>query len=371
MPRLTVAHVCHHAATLRHVVLPLMRATRERGHAVLGFCAEGEALQAVRDEGFTVTTIPFAASTNPLFQGRTLRALQAAMTVSGAEMVHAHGPLGGLLGRFAARRAAVKRIAYTAHGFDFENGPLLRRKIGLMMERRAGRITDRFLCLTEADAETARREGLHQAPIATGLGRDARLYRPDPAARARLRAELGTAEETVVVLMAGHLSRAGGLPEMLRAMEQVPGAELWLAGEPPPGPEEPAVTLGFAQATRVLGPRMKRLGYRGDVPALMAAADILARPSLGPEASLPVIEAMLCGLPVVASEVAGPRDQVDDGVTGYLTPPRVAEPFAGALGVLVRDAALRGRMGAAGRAKAIRDFDEAKVLRRSLGLLGL
>ncbi|MBE9607411.1 glycosyltransferase [Acetobacteraceae bacterium H6797] len=348
-----------------------MRAARERGHEALGLCAEGEALQAVRDEGFAVTPIPFADSANPLFQGRTLRALQAAMTGAGADMVHAHGPLGGLLGRFAARRAGVRRIAYTAHGFDFETAPLLRRKIGLMMERRAGRITDRFLCLTEADAATARREGLHPSPIATGLGRDPGLYRPDPAARARLRAALGTAEETVVVLMAGHLGRAGGLPELLRAMEQVPGAELWLAGEAPPGPEEPAVALGFAQATRSLGPRLKRLGYRGDMPALMAAADLLARPSLGAEPGLPVIEAMLSGLPVVASEVPGPRDQVIDGVTGYLTPARVAEPLAGALGVLARDAALRVRMGEAGRARAMRDFDEAKVIRRTMGLLGL
>ena len=66
-----------------------------------------------------------------------------------------------------------------------------------------------------------------------------------------------------------------------------------------------------------------------------------------------VIEAMLCGLPVVATDIRGPREQVVPGETGLLVPPGEVTALAAALRRLVADAALRQRMGEAGRARAV------------------
>ena len=84
-----------------------------------------------------------------------------------------------------------------------------------------------------------------------------------------------------------------------------------------------------------------------------------------------VIEAMLTGLPVVASDINGPREQVVHGVTGLLVPPMRVPELAEALRRLANDAALRARMGAAGRARALELHDEAKVVARTLDLMGL
>ena len=84
-----------------------------------------------------------------------------------------------------------------------------------------------------------------------------------------------------------------------------------------------------------------------------------------------VIEAMLTGLPVVATDVRGPREQVVDGETGFLVPPFEVRPLAEALRRLVADPALRARMGEAGRARALERYTEAEVLARTLDLLGL
>jgi glycosyltransferase involved in cell wall biosynthesis len=84
-----------------------------------------------------------------------------------------------------------------------------------------------------------------------------------------------------------------------------------------------------------------------------------------------VIEAMLTGLPVVASDIAGPREQVVPGVTGLLVPPRQVAPLADALARLAADPALRAAMGEAGRARAIELYNEARVVARTLDLLGL
>ena len=84
----------------------------------------------------------------------------------------------------------------------------------------------------------------------------------------------------------------------------------------------------------------------------MAAADIFVLPSRFEGLPMSVIEAMLTGLPVVATDVRGPAEQVVPEVTGLLVPPGDASALAAALRRLVADQALRARMGAAGRERA-------------------
>ena len=107
-----------------------------------------------------------------------------------------------------------------------------------------------------------------------------------------------------------------------------------------------------------LGDRLRLLGYRDDVAAVLAAADIFVLPSYFEAMPMSVIEAMLVGLPVVASDIGGPREQVVPGVTGLLVPPRQVAPLAEALARLAADAGLRAAMGLAGRERAIALYDE-------------
>jgi glycosyltransferase involved in cell wall biosynthesis len=146
-------------------------------------------------------------------------------------------------------------------------------------------------------------------------------------------------------------------------------AELWVVGERLASDHDDSVEPEFAAST--LGPRLKRLGYREDIPAILAAADIFALPSHFEGLPMSVVEAMLVGLPVVASDLRGVREQVVDGQTGLLVPARSIAPLTGALARLVADPALRRAMGEAGRARALERFDERKILAHTLDLLGL
>ena len=82
-----------------------------------------------------------------------------------------------------------------------------------------------------------------------------------------------------------------------------------------------------------------------------------------------VIEAMLTGLPVIATNIRGPREQVVGGETGLLVPPMTVEPLAAALTALAHDPALRARLGEAGRARALAHFDERATVARTADLL--
>ena len=84
-----------------------------------------------------------------------------------------------------------------------------------------------------------------------------------------------------------------------------------------------------------------------------------------------VIEAMLTGLPVVATDIRGPREQVVAGGTGLLVPPARVKPLADALATLAADPRLRRRFGDAGRVRALARYTEHAVLARTIDLLGL
>jgi glycosyltransferase involved in cell wall biosynthesis len=356
--------------SLRHFLLPLMRGARARGHEVVAACAEGPLLAIPRGEGFRVVGLPMARSISPMAQIRAFRALVAFLRAEKPDLVHGHMPISGFLARLAARVAGVPRTAYTCHGFIFNQpGPLWRRATALAMEWAGARLTDTYLTVSTEEADDARRLLRARHAVAVGNGRDPARFHPNPAARAAARAALGVPEEQVVVTIVSRLVRHKGHPELMAAMREVPDAELWVVGNRLDSDHGEDLEPYFANAG--LGARLRRLGYRDDIPAVLAATDIFALPSHFEGLPMSVIEAMLTGLPVVATAVRGPREQVVAGETGLLVPPGSVPPLAEALRRLVGDPGLRARMGEAGRARALELYDEAKVVGRTLDLLGL
>src|SRR4051812_7445133 len=372
-----IAEITNVDFSLRHFLLPLMRGARERGHEVVGLCAEGPLLDLPRAEGFRVIAVPMARSLNPIAQARAFLALRRILRAERFDLVHGHMPISGLLARFAARLARDRRgrprIAYTCHGFLFNQpGPWWRRALSFGLEFAAGRITDTYLTVSAEEAGDARRLRVHPRPVAVGNGRDPGIFRPDPAARAAMRAELGASQGDCVIIAVSRLVRHKGYPELLAALRALPPhCVLWVVGDRLPSDHGDDMEPLFAAAAAALGPRFRRLGYRTDVPRLLAAADVFALPSHFEGLPMSVIEAMLCGLPVVATDISGPREMVVDGETGLLVPPATVDPLTAALQDLAGDPRRRARMGEAGRARALEHYTEAKVVGRTLDLLGL
>ena len=355
--------------SLKHFLQPLMLAAQARGHDVLGVSADGPLLDDARAAGLRVVAVPMARSLSPLAQWQALRAMVRLLRAERPDLVHAHMPISGFITRLAARIAGVPRVAYTCHGFLFNQpGPWPRRVLGLVMEWLGGRMTDITLTVSTEEAADARRLWIARRAIAVGNGRDPARFRPDADARARVRAALGVPADRVAVVIVSRLVRHKGHLELLHAMRDVPGAELWVVGNRLPSDHGPDPTALFAQAPPG---SVRLLGYRTDIPAVLAAADIFALPSHFEGLPMSVIEAMLSGLPVVATRIRGPREQVVDGETGLLVPPMQAAPLAAALRRLVADPALRAAMGVAGRQRAMALYDERAVLARTLDLLGL
>ncbi len=372
-----ICQVCAVDFTLYHFLLPLMRAMRAAGHEVVGVCAPGALVEQVRAAGFRVETVPFERSFDPLAHARAYRALAALFAREGFDLVHAHTPVASLIARFAAWRRRVPRIVYTAHGFYFHDRmSALTRSIFIALEWLGGRVTDVLFTQAAEDAATARRLGLCRGGVieAIGNGSDPGRFHPaqDDAARAALRRELGLAGARVAIICVGRLVAEKGHPELFAAMRDV-DAELWVVGERLDSDHAGSIHAAIAAVERdpTLATRIRLLGYRQDVPALLRAADVFVLPSHREGMPRSIIEAMLSGLPVVATDIRGSREEVVDGETGKLVPVGDPAALAAALNAFALDPELRRRSGAAGLARARALYVEDAVIARQLRHLAL
>lgn len=169
----------------------------------------------------------------------------------------------------------------------------------------------------------------------------------DAAASAERPPEL-RAESGFVVCMVGVMNGRKGHQYLIEAapsiLEAEPSARFLLVGD---GEHRPSLERQ-AEAARLNG-HVRFLGYRNDVPAVLAASDALVLPSFAEDVPLVVLEAMAAGLPVVASDVGGVRESVIHGVTGLLVQPGDAQALAEATAGLARDRDLAREMGRQGR----------------------
>lgn len=373
-----ICQLCAVDFTLYHFLLPLMRAMRANGHEVVGACADGALAAKVRAEGFRVHAVPIVRGYNPVDHARAFAALLAFFRRERFDIVHVHTPIAALVGRLAAAAAGVPKIVYTAHGFYFhEHMPAWKRRLFVALERIGGRATDILFTQAEEDAAAARRLGLCRggAIEAIGNGADPKRFHPAPPddpARAALRRALGAGPETPVIVMIGRLVAEKGYPELIEAMRQV-DAHLWIVGDRLASDHAASVDaiLAAAAADAALAGRIRVLGYRRDVPDLLRAADLFTLPSHREGMPRSIIEAMLSGLPVVATDIRGAREEVVHGETGLLVPVRSAAALAAALQALARDPARRRAMGEAGLRRARAQFDEARIVARQITRLGL
>jgi len=366
-----ICQLCAVDFTMARLLLPLLVALQERGHEVVAICSPGPLLERVNAAGIRTRPVAIERSMNPLAAWRSARALAQVLREERFDIVHVHTPVASLVGRFAAWRAHVPLIAYTAHGFYFhEHMAWAKRTAFIALEWLAGRTTDLLMTQSQEDADFARRCGLVTGTIAAiGNGVDPALFHPRPVGeRLAKRAALNTPADAPVILMVGRMVAEKGYPELFAAMKQV-DAHLWVAGARLESDHAHPVDDALADDPELAG-RVHLLGERDDVPELMAAADLFTLPSHREGMPRSIIEAMMSGLPVVATDIRGSREEVIDGQTGLLVPVADAGALAAALATLAADPARCAAMGTAGRTRALDLYDEHKVIARQLDLLG-
>jgi glycosyltransferase involved in cell wall biosynthesis len=328
-------------------------------------------IEAARAAGLEVIVEPsLRAPIRPASDLRALARLQALFAARGFDVVHTHCAKAGAVGRVAARRAGVARIIHTFHGFpfhEFQSRPLHRAYVGI--ERRLGQLTSAALCVgAGVAAEAVRRELISPDRVRTiGVSVDgpARLLASRAAgsaagaleARHRARAALGLPADALVVGAVGRLTYQKAPEDFVSALGRLgrPGViGTWVGGG--------ELAARVARQARSLPPGQFRLaGERSDILDILPAFDVFALPSRYEGLPTAVVEAMICGVPVVATAVNAVPDLVVPGETGLLVPPRRPALMAAAIGELLDSPALAARMAVTARTRMNGQYGEESL----------
>jgi len=177
------------------------------------------------------------------------------------------------------------------------------------------------------------------------------------------RAAFGTPADAPLVLGLGRLHPNKAFDVLIDAVARLPDTWLWIAGE---GDERRM--LESRAAERGVAARVRFLGWRDDVPALLATASVLACASRHEPLGNVVIEAWAHRTPVVAAASQGPRGLIRDGADGLLAPVDDAAGLAVALQRVIEDRELGIALTRAGRARFEAEYTESAVVRRYLAL---
>ena len=274
-------------------------------------------------------------------------------------IVHAHSPIPAVASRLALPRAVRK--VYTEHNL----WPRYHRATYWANLLTFGR-NDHVFAVSDEVRASIRYPGpmasFRRPPVETlyhGLDWSSR---PAPAPRSEARATLGIAEDAPVVGTVGNLTAKKDHATLLAAAavlrSSVPGLRVVVVGH---GPLEDEVRR--RRRNLDLEETVVMAGFRDDAARLMSAFDVFVLSSRYEGLPIALLEAMALGIPAAITRVGGNAEVVADGVHGLLVPPGDARRLAGAVGRLLGDEALRGRLGEAARHRAA-DFDIRVAVRR-------
>jgi glycosyltransferase involved in cell wall biosynthesis len=366
-PRLI--HVTTTDMSLALLLGPQLRAFAAAGYDVVGASAAGPHVGALEQAGISHRPLRNATRAHaPHRDVAALVELRSLFQELRPDIVHTHNPKPGVYGRLAARSTRVPAVVNTVHGlYALPSDPWPKRAFVYGLERVAATCSHAELVQNRDDFDVLARVGVARNKL-TLLGNGVDLTQFDPArvgeARvAELRRELGAEPGAVVCGVVGRLVWEKGYREVFEAATRLrelsPGVVVVVAG---PRDDQKADAVGDAdiEAARAAGVRF--LGFRDDVADLYGAMDLYVLASRREGMPRSAMEAAAMGVPVIATDVRGCREVVDDGVTGVLVPEGDAAALAAAVASLAADPSLRRRMGAAGTRKARAQFDQQRVI---------
>lgn len=278
-----------------------------------------------------VFDIPFSRSPKSAENIRAYLELKKIIQYENYDIIHCNTPMGGIITRLAAKKARKTgtKVFYTAHGFHFYKGaPKKNWFIFYPIEKIFSRITDKLITITEEDYKLAS-EKFH-CPVyhIHGVGvNSSKFYIMSEEEKKQIRRDLGIQDNEKIVLNIGELlpnkNQKTAIAAMKYIIKKIPNCRLLIAGN---GSEKEKLESLIKE--KQLENFVTLIGYTTEINKYLNICDVLIACSFREGLPLNLMEAMLCGKPIIASWNRGHRELIKDGVNGYLVNPTNVKDFA-------------------------------------------
>lgn len=323
-------------------------------------CGRGGMLEdeAAADSSFrTVFVDSLVRDLDPFHDLLALLELTKLLLAERPAVLHTHSSKAGILGRLAAALAGVPVVVHTYHGFGFhDRQPAPVKALYVFLERLCARASDALIYVSKSNMAYAAAHGITARETALIRSGVKLAGLPAPVDKNKLKTSAGVGMHKKLVVSVGNLKPQKNAADFVAAaaivLAEVPEARFVFLGD---GPQRrPLEARAFALG---LEGRVLFLGWRRDTAQWLASADAFVMTSLWEGLPRSLVEAMKSGLPPVCYATDGVTDLIEDGVNGYRVEPGDFATLASRVTAILKDEALRKRLGAAAAASIGHEFD--------------
>jgi glycosyltransferase involved in cell wall biosynthesis len=368
---LKICQLCAVDFTLKVFLIPLVDYQLKNGEQVISVCSEGEYVNLLQKEGYKIHPINISRSFNLIKHLYSIYQLVAFFNREKFDIVHVHTPIASILGRIAAKISRVPTVVYTAHGFYFhEDMSPIKKSFFVFLERFSGLFTDLLFTQSYEDSIYAAKHSIvsKQNIFAIGNGVDPRKFNPNQIdTSVNLREEFSIDDDAFLVGMIARQVKEKGILEFIetaiKLSHSYDNINFIIIGDRLTSDHNDDVTEKLTHAQSLLGNKLIITGMRSDIPQLLSVMNLFVLPSWREGMPRTIIEAMMMGLPVVATNIRGSREEVVDGLTGILVPVRDFHSLSKAIEALLLNKELSIMMGKEGRKRALDLYDENNIVK--------
>ncbi len=278
-----------------------------------------------------IFNVPFARSPKSRDNLQAYKELKRIIENEHYDVIHCNTPMGGIVTRLAARKARKNgtKVYYTAHGFHFYQGaPKKNWLVFYPIEKFFSKMTDKLITITKEDYKLAHKKFHCETQYIHGVGVNTqKIYILSNEEKKQIRKEMGLDKNAKIILNIGELLPNKNQKTLIKAIElvvkKIPNCRVLIAGN---GSEREYLEQLIREKN--LEQHITLLGYTTQINQYINICDILVACSYREGLPLNLVEAMLCGKPIVASNNRGHRELVKNGINGYLVSPDDVGQFA-------------------------------------------
>lgn len=357
---LFVATVAHAHICVFHI--PFLKMLKEQGYETY-VAAHNDYLGDNADIPYCdyYYDLPFERSPFKVRNIKAYKELKKLIDNNEFDIIHCHTPVGGIIGRLAARKARKKgtKVMYTAHGFHFYRGaPLKNWLLYYPAEKICARMTDVLITINREDYALAQKKmKAKRIEYIPGIGVDTSKFSNVTIDKYQKRASINIPQDAFLLLSVGELNKNKNHETVIRALASLKDENIHYCiagrGSLQSYLEELAKKLGVETQVHMLG-------FRTDIAELLHIADVFVFPSLREGLGLAAVEAMSAALPLILSDNRGSRDYAEHGVNALICNATDVTDFENSINMLLKDGSARELMSSNNIRRAL-DFDINKV----------
>jgi len=361
-PRILIAASIYSHIQAFHI--PFIKFMRDKGYEVhVAANAKFGNMGEVEKFGAVCWDVPFSRAPISKTNIAAYREIKKIFQMHDYKFVHVHTPVASMIVRYVAKKFSKSKVFYTAHGFHFFKGaPKVNWLLYYPMEKMAARWTDTLFVINSEDYEQGKKLGFQAGKdlfLLPGVGIDIPYYRNSWSKVNDVRQSLNIPNDHIVFSCIAELNNNKNQKYLLQAWERIsreyPKVHLLLSGD---GPNKTSYEK-FIAANKL--ERVYLLGFRKDIPQIINESDIVTLVSKREGLPRCIMEAMACGKAIIASNIRGCRDLIEDGVSGYLVNPMNVSDFISKSKILIEQPGYRINVGLNALEK-IRAYSNENVL---------